>query len=304
MSDIKEIQPGYDVVVMGTGPAGLQAAIHAGRAKVSVLVLGRIHRSSLYKAHVENYCCLSNISGEDLLNTGMTQAVEAGADFLEEDVLKIEAKEAGFEIHTESERRIDAKTIVLAMGITRNRLGVPGEKELLGKGVSYCVDCDANFYKGQKVAVAGGESAAVSGALTLLFYASEVHLIAEKLDVTDRMATQLAASDVKLHLGRKVKEITGTEAVTGLTLDDGTHLDVAGVFIEKGAKGAIELAATLGVELDPERHQFIITDKEQRTNIPGIWAAGDICGQPWQVAKAVGEGCVAGLAAAKYSRKV
>jgi thioredoxin reductase (NADPH) len=95
----------------------------------------------------------------------------------------------------------------------------------------------------------------------------------------------------------------GSDEVSGLLLDNGETLDVEGVFIETGAKGAVELAATLGVALDDEKYEFIVTDKQQQTSIPGIYAAGDICGPPWQMAKAVGEGCVAGLAAAKYAKK-
>lgn len=304
MVQADEIRNPYDVVVMGTGPAGLQAAIHAARAKVSVLVLGRKHKSSLYKAHVENYCCLSGVSGEELLIMGEEQATASGADFLQEDVLDITPTDKGFDIRTESDHTVRTRTLILAMGITRNKLGVPGEKELLGKGVSYCVDCDANFYKNQKVAVVGGESAAVSGAMTLLFYASAVHLVAESLQVSDRMIALLEASEVHLHLGRKVKAIQGTEAVTGLVTDKDEHLEVSGVFIEQGAKGAVELAATLGVALDEKKFQYIQTDKSQQTNIGGIFAAGDICGPPWQMAKAVGEGCVAGLAAAKSAKKM
>ena len=294
----------FDVVILGTGPAGLQAAIHAARAKVSVLVMGRKHKSSLYKAHVENYCCLSSVSGEELLQMGVRHASQSGAQFLLEDVIKTSQENDMFIILTESERTIKTKTLILSMGISRNRLGVKGEKKFLGKGVSYCVDCDANFYKGEKVAVIGGESAAVSGALTLLFYAEEVHLISEQLKVSDRLDFQIRESGVNLYLGRKVKEIVGQEKVEGLVMDDGKKLTVSGVFIETGAKGAIELAATLGVELDSEKFRYINTDKQQRTNIPGIFAAGDICGPPWQMAKAVGEGCVAGLSAAKYAKKL
>jgi thioredoxin reductase (NADPH) len=100
-----------------------------------------------------------------------------------------------------------------------------------------------------------------------------------------------------------VTEITGQEQVEGVLLDDGTRLEVKGVFIELGAKGAIELASTLGVAMDPELPQYIATDKKQRTNIAGVLAAGDICGLPWQLAKAVGEGCVAGLEAAAYAKQ-
>jgi thioredoxin reductase (NADPH) len=192
----------------------------------------------------------------------------------------------------------------MTMGVTRNRLGVPGEKEFLGKGVSYCVDCDANFYKGSQVAVIGNESAAVSGALTLLFYAKEVHLVSDQLQVSDRLDYQIKESNVNVHLGRKVKEIIGQEKVEGLIMDDGQRLDVDGVFIETGAKGAVELAAILGVALDQEQFRYIVADKRQQTNVSGIYAAGDICGPPWQMAKAVGEGCVAGLSAAKYAKKL
>ncbi|MES0447761.1 MAG: NAD(P)/FAD-dependent oxidoreductase [Desulfobacterales bacterium] len=298
------IQEEYDVVILGTGPAGLQAAIHAARAKVSVLVMGREHKSSLYKAHVENYCCITGISGQELLQQGVRQASDSGAHFLHEDVIKTSQEDDRFIILTENERNIKTRALIMAMGITRNRLGVPGEKEFLGKGVSYCVDCDANFYKGAKVAVVGGESAAVSGALTLLFYAEEVHLVSNRLQVSDRLDYQIRESDVNIHLGCKVKEIVGLDNVDGLIMDDDQRLNVDGVFIETGAKGAVELAATLGVALDEEKFQYIVTDKQQQTNVPGIYAAGDICGPPWQMAKAVGEGCVAGLSAAKYAKKL
>lgn len=298
------IQEKYDVVILGTGPAGLQAAIHAARTKVSVLVMGREHKSSLYKAHVENYCCLSGISGEELLQQGVRQASDSGAHFLHEDVIETLQEDDWFIISTESGRTIKTRTIIMAMGVTRNRLGVPGEKEFIGKGVSYCVDCDANFYRGSKVAVVGSESAAVSGALTLLFYAKEVHLVSDQLQVSDRLDYQIKESNVNVHLGRKVKEIIGQEKVEGLIMDDGQRIDVDGVFIETGAKGAVELAAILGVALDQEHFKYIVTDKQQQTNVSGIYAAGDICGPPWQMAKAVGEGCVVGLSAAKYAKKL
>lgn len=298
------IQEEYDVVILGTGPAGLQAAIHAARAKVSVLVMGREHKSSLYKAHVENYCCITGISGQELLQQGVRQASDSGAHFLHEDVIKTSQEDDRFIILTENERNIKTRALIMAMGITRNRLGVPGEKEFLGKGVSYCVDCDANFYKGAKVAVVGDESAAVSGALTLLFYAEEVHLVSNRLQVSDGLDYQIRESDVNIHLGCKVKEIVGLDNVDGLIMDDDQRLNIDGVFIETGAKGAIELAATLGVALDEEKFQYIVTDKQQQTNVPGIYAAGDICGPPWQMAKAGGEGCVAGLSAAKYAKKL
>jgi thioredoxin reductase (NADPH) len=281
----------------------LQAAIHASRAKVSVLVLGREHKSSISRAHVENYCCMGRTDGETLLKEGRYQAEKSGAVFLDEDVIETSREDDWLKIKTESGRELKTRSLILAMGISRHKLGVPGEKELFGRGVSYCVDCDAGFYRGERVAVVGDESAAVSGALTLLFYADEVHLITKDLDVATGLADQLRQSAVLVHEGRRVKEILGGDKVEGLLLDGGIHLEVGGVFIELGAKGAVELAATLGVALDSETMKYIAADKKQETNLPGVYAAGDICGPPWQVAKAVGEGCVAGLEAAAYAKK-
>jgi thioredoxin reductase (NADPH) len=165
------------------------------------------------------------------------------------------------------------------------------------------VECDANFFKGEDVAVVGGASAAVGGALTLLDYAKSVNLIHEKLDVTDTLAGELKKSDVVIRENVKVQEISGDNAVKEIVLADGTKIPVAGVFIELGARGVMELAAHIGIQFDDEM-KYIDTNKNMETNVPGVFAAGDICGPPWQMAKAVGEGCVAGIAAATYAKKL
>ncbi len=293
----------YDVIILGSGPAGLQAAIHAARAKVSVLVMGKPSKSSLHRAHIENYCCMERTAGKDLLQQGIQQAEAAGTNFMYEDVVKVSQEDQWFIIRNESGKDLRCRALILAMGISRNKLRVPGEKELLGRGVSYCVDCDGGFFRNEPVSVVGNESAAASGALTMTFYASHVHLVCDQLEISEALAYQLSESEITIHEGRKVTEITGQEQVEGLLLDDGSRLDVKGVFIELGAKGAIELASALGVAMDPESPQYIATDKKQRTNIAGVLAAGDICGLPWQLAKAVGEGCVAGLEAAAYAKQ-
>ena len=292
----------YDVVIVGAGPAGLQAAIHAARKKVSVLVLGKENKSSLFRAHVENMCSLFNATGQAMLETGRRQAENFGSRFLDADILRIAPEGAQFALDTESGNRLTCKALILATGTARNKLRVKGEKELVGKGVSYCVDCDGNFYRGEEVAVVGGESAAADGALTLAEIAGTVHLICDDLKVSDALLGKLENSRVVVHRGAKIREIAGGEQVSALVLDDGTTLSTTGVFIELGAKGLMELATSLGVTLDDDM-RFIQTDKGQRTSVPGIFAAGDICGPPWQVAKAVGEGCVAGLNAADYAKK-
>lgn len=296
-------KPVYDVVILGSGPAGIQAAIHASRKKASVLMLGRLNKSSLFWAHVENFLGMFKTSGEDMLTTGLAQARSFGTEVLEEDALHLSQTGRCLHIETESGQAFCARSLIIATGTTRNKLGVPGEKELLGRGVSYCVDCDGGFFRGEDVAVVGGQSAAAGGALTLLSLARSVHVVAQSLDVSPALKAKLAESGAVLYEGRKVKAILGETSVTGLELDDGAQLAVSGVFIELGAKGVLELASTLGLQLD-DSMKYIATDKAQATNVPGVYAAGDICGAPLQMAKAVGEGCVAGINAATYAKNL
>ncbi len=294
----------YDVVIIGAGPAGIQAAIHASRKKTSVLILGRIENSALYNAHVENYACVAGITtGQVLLETGMAQAKQFGAEIIAEDVLKISQDEKTFQVEIESGSTIQTRTVIFTMGVSKKKLKAPGERKLLGRGVSYCVDCDANFYRGATVAVTGNRSAAVDGALTLLGYAEKVYLVCDKPEVSKDLLNRLNNSAVEIISNNAVKAIHGDNAVTSLELSSGNTIKVDGLFIELGSKGALELATQIGVQLDMETFKYIDTTKKTETNIPGMYAAGDITGPPYQMAKAVGEGCVAGMEAATFARK-
>ena len=290
-----------DVLIIGAGPAGLQAAIHSSRSKSKTIVIGKTKLSSLKWAHIENYCCMDKTpQGPDFLDSGVKQAKSFGAVIIEEEILKIEGVDAEFKVYTDAGKEIISKSLILATGIKRNKLGVKGEKQYLGKGVSYCVDCDANFFKGMIVAVVGDGSAAASGALLLTAYAYKVYLISENLEIDGRFSNQIEASEIQL-VKSKIKEIQVNEKVERIVLLNESSINLSGIFIELGQKGAIELASILGVILNAQG--YIMTNKEQETNIPGLFAAGDVSGPPFQVAKAVGEGCVAGLNAAKYARK-
>ncbi|MDD2466921.1 MAG: NAD(P)/FAD-dependent oxidoreductase [Desulfobulbus sp.] len=294
----------YDVVIIGVGPAGIQAAIHASRKKTSVLVLGRIENSALYGAHIENYAFVAGVTqGADLLNTGLLQAQSFGAEWSPEDVLKMNQEGDLFAMELESGRSVQARSIIFSMGVSKKKLGVPGEKDLAGRGVSYCVDCDANFYRGATVTVTGDRSAAVDGALTLLDYAAKVYLVAEELNVSQELLDRLLASKVE-WIKSSIEQIEGDRVVTSLKLVDGSTMETEGIFIELGSKGALELATQIGVQLDNESFKYIQVNRKQETNIPGIYAAGDIVGPPYQMAKAVGEGCVAGMESATYARKI
>jgi thioredoxin reductase (NADPH) len=293
----------YDVVIIGAGPAGIQAAIHASRKKTRVLILGRIENSALYWAHIENYAFVSGVTqGFDLLRIGLEQAKNFGAEVASEDVLKISREVTLFQLALESGRTITARTLIFCMGVSKKKLAVPGEKELAGHGVSYCVDCDANFYRNAIVTVTGDRSAAVDGALTLLDYAAKVYLVAEQLNVSKELLERLKASKVEC-IKSSIKQINGDRMVTSLLLANGDTLETEGIFIELGSKGALELATQVDVQLDTESFKYIATNRKQETNVAGIYAAGDIVGPPYQMAKAVGEGCVAGMEAATFARK-
>jgi thioredoxin reductase (NADPH) len=294
-----------DVAIIGCGPAGLQAAIHACGKKAKVFVFGNVEKSSLYKAHVANFCCFEKVVlGKDLLEAGRLQSESLGAEFVEEDLIETKIENNRFCLTSESGKIFVAKAIILAMGIARKKLRVKKERELLGRGVSYCVDCDAGFFRGMDVAVVGNESAAASGALTLLGFADKVFLICRKLSTSKALEDRLKNSAVQILEDTWVQEILGENDVEGVLLTNGETLDVKGVFVELGAKGAMELAASLGVVFDAETFSFIETNRKQETNIPGLYAAGDITGEPWQIAAAVGEGCVAGIEAARYAKKL
>jgi len=295
----------YDVVIIGAGPAGIQAAIHASRKKTHVLMLGRIENSALYPAHIENYACIDGVTdGKELLEAGISQIKRFGTEVSPEDVLKIfQDEDELFALELESGREVKTRTLIFSMGVSKKKLSVPGEQKFAGRGVSYCVDCDANFFRGATVIVAGNRSAAIDGALTMLGYADRVYLVAKELKGSDSLLSRLQESDVEVLAGTWVQEINGENAVNDILLENGDTIKVDGIFIELGSKGALELATQIGVQLDMEHFKHIDASSKQETNIPGVYGAGDIVGPPYQMAKAVGEGCVAGMEAAAYAKR-
>jgi thioredoxin reductase (NADPH) len=291
----------YDIVIIGSGPAGLQAAIHAARKKVKVAVIGRLDNSALEKAEVENYFGIERTEGKQLLATGVEQAVRFGAEVFEQDVLKAEKVGEEFIVITDYDMEFRSKALILAPGITHKKLNIPGDKEFLGKGVSYCAACDCNFFRNRTVAVIGDESTAASAALLLTEYAAVVYWISRSLNVAEQLMVKVKASKVKIISPSSVSRINGEEVVRSIELNDGRRLEVDGVFIELGAKGAADLAIELGVIPDPSG--IVEVTQGMQTAVHGLFACGDVTGKPWQLARAVGQGCIAGMNAAKLIRK-
>ncbi len=289
-----------DVAIIGLGPAGLQAAIHAARNKVKVVAMGKSESSSLNRADVENYFGIPSIEGKELLRVGREQAKNFGAELLEEDIIKLAKEGNRFKITTETDREVFARAIVLATGISRAKLGVPGEKEYLGKGVSYCASCDAGFFRGRAVAVIGEESEAAESAMLLDEYAAKVIWVHRELKASPQMLDKVKRTKVEMIAAKPVK-IIGETTVTGLELEGGQVLDVQGVFIALGAKGSMDLALELGILPDPSGQ--IKVDENCRTEMEYVYACGDVTGRPWQLARAVGQGCVAGDNASKAVRQ-
>jgi thioredoxin reductase (NADPH) len=288
-----------DITVIGLGPAGLQAAIHAARKKVKVVAVGKSEASSLNRAEVENYLGIDSMDGSELLSKGREQARRFGAELLEEEVVKLTKEGEAFVVITDHEREIRSRAVVLAVGISRAKLNVPGEKDFLGKGVSYCASCDAGFFKGRPVAVIGEESEAAESAALMAEYASKVYWVHRQLKASEQMVDKARKAQVEM-VQAKPTRIAGEQNVTGLELEGGRKLDINGVFIALGAKGSIELALELGIMPDPSGK--IPVDENCRTEMEMVYAAGDVTGTPWQLARAVGQGCVAGDNAARAVR--
>ena len=290
-----------DILIIGAGPAGLQAAIHAARKKVSVLLVGKPANSAMAGTHIENYFGLSGtVEGSEVLTVGLEQARSFGCRVLEENITSSSREGSIFRLVTENDETIEAKAVIIATGISRKKLGVPGEKELFGKGVSYCASCDCNFYKGRTVIIVGDETEAAVSAELMTRYASKVYWVVGDIAASDNVVKKAKDAGVEMVPG-KMESINGDAKVVSATVS-GKEIPTDGVFIELGAKSAADLA--MDMDVMPEMDDTIKVGEDCSTEVPGVFACGDITGRPWQVAKAVGQGAVAGMSAADYVKGV
>lgn len=286
-----------DVLVIGSGPAGIQAAIHASRRKVSVVVAGRPSASAAAGTEMDNYFGTGLVSGDRLIEEGIRQAESTGAVFSGQNVISSSRDGEAFRFVLEDGTEVVSKAVVIATGISRKKLGIPGEKELFGKGVSYCAVCDCNFYKGRRAVIVGNESEAATSAEMMTGYASETSWVAWDVQASPVLVEKAEAAGVRFY-SSKPRAIVGEAKVEALELEDGTTIPTDGVFIELGARSAADIAMDLDVM--PEMDDTIKVGTDCATEVPGVYACGDVTGKPWQVAKAVGQGCVAGTNAAAF----
>ncbi len=300
----------YDVVIVGGGPAGLTAGLYASRARLNSLLIerGLVGGQIANAERVENYSGFpEGINGFELGQLMHQQATKYGLRTLLVEVTGIELQ-GGQKVIRTSEGDFIAKAVIIASGSERQKLGVPGEEEFVGKGVSYCASCDAAFFREQPVAVVGGGDAAITEALHLTQFASKVIVIHRRHQLrASRILQEKSFAEPKIEFlwNTIVEEIKGEDVVKRLNLHnvitrEKSTLDLAGIFMSIGFKpNTAYLKATL--PLDATGH--ITTNEIMETEIPGIFAAGDIrYNSARQAVTAAGDGVTAAIYAEKFIR--
>jgi thioredoxin reductase (NADPH) len=293
----------YDIVVIGGGPAGLTAAIYARRANKNVLVLeaqafgGQI----ISTLKIDNYPGLYNVSGTDFANNLEEQAKALGATLKYEKAIEINTKE--MEVVT-VKNVYKTKAIILALGVKPRKLDLPNEEELIGKGISYCATCDGNFFKNKVVAVNGGGNAALEDALYLTDIAKKVYLIHRRdtFRAEDKTISMLKKKDnITFVLNSNITSINGKDHLESVEVTDNEGnknvIEVDGLF---EAIGQIPENSNIIDELELDQFGYIITDENMHTNLPHIYAAGDIRQKTLrQLTTATADGSIAATEAIK-----
>lgn len=295
----------YDVGIIGSGPAGLSAAIYAKRANLSAVVIEKEYEGTgqiAESGQVDNYPGFPGISGYDLGENFREHAVKLGVSFMEQEVTEIK-KEASsdFELVFADGSQVEAKTVIYAAGATPRRANIPGEQEYSGKGVSYCAICDGSFYRGKKVAVLGGGDTALDDAVYLADLAEQVYVIHRRKEFRGAATTVeklRKKENVTFVLEHQVKEITGAEKVNGVILEDGTAIAVDGVFVAYGSVPQTDLVKEL-VTLDAAG--YVKAEETGETSLAGLYVAGDARTKKLrQVVTAVSDGANAATAVVEY----
>ncbi|MFZ2189075.1 MAG: FAD-dependent oxidoreductase [Candidatus Moraniibacteriota bacterium] len=302
------MQETYDLIIIGAGPAGLAASIYASRYKLNHLLLGATIGGQVSEIrNLENWPGDISVTGFDLLSRFVEHCKVLGVAPQNESVVSVKKNDDGFfEVVTGKDTH-KTRAVIMAMGTEYRKMNIPGEKELTGKGVSYCATCDAMFFRDKVVSVIGGGNSAVTAALGLTDFASKVYLIyrGDRFPAEPIWLEKLANNPkIEAIKNTNIIEIKGEQKVEKVILDkahnDKTYLETDGVFVEIGSDPGVELARTLGVEIDEQG--YIKVNADMSTNVSGIFAAGDITtgsNKFRQIITASAEGAVAANGAYK-----
>ena len=297
-----------DVLIVGSGPAGLSAAIYAKRANLSLEIAEKIFMGTGQVAEsgrVDNYLGLPGMSGYDMGEVFRGHAESFGIPFREAEICGFERTENGWRAALAGGGSIEARTVIYAAGAKHRHLGVRGEEELAGRGVSYCAVCDGAFYRGKTVAVAGGGNTALDDALYLSELCEKVFLIHRRREFRGAAATLEKLRErpnVEILTEAVIEEIAGEKKVSCIRLANGRTIEVNGVFIAVGMQPETECVKDIA-ELDGAG--YIVADETGRTSAGGFFAAGDVrTKQLRQVVTAVSDGANAAISAAEYLRKI
>ena len=307
-----------DLIIIGAGPAGLTASIYATCFKLDHLVIGKVLGGQMILApDILNYPGFDEINGKDLADRMVNQTKKRGGEILLELIKAIERIDGGFKIITDTEKNIQAKAIILATGVERRKLNIPGENEYTGKGIEYCASCGKFDYAQKITAVVGGANAAAQTAIQVGHSASKVYIIYRGAELRcDPVWTEQIKMrrHIEVLYNAQVKEIKGDgQKVSAVLLEvknpqtqttEAKELAVDKVFIEIGGVPGTALLLPLGVAMD--QGGFISVDEKLSTNIPGIYVAGDVISHKYsieQITSAVGSGARAASAVFSYLKQ-
>lgn len=302
----------YDTIIVGFGPAGFTAALYAGRFAMKTLVIGLEFGGYAAKAGIiHNYPGVKNADGYELSKTMKEQAEEAGAVFLDGEVVSIKKEGDLFVVETKDEKFFNSKTIILATGSERRKLGLSREKELENKGVHYCVTCDGPIYVGKDIAVVGGGNAGVSAVLLASEYAKKIYLLVMGKELTAEPLNvekiKNMREKVEVLYETEIKGLLGENKLSGLSIVEKSgavkELKVDALFVEIGSLPANKLAQSLGLELNQQG--YVHSDTTMKTNVTGVYVAGDLCdvfGYFKQNITAAASGALAASSAYSYLR--
>ena len=301
----------YDLIIIGSGPAGLSAGIYAGRYRLKTLIIGKtLGGQASVAGEIWNYPGVKGKNGYEIAKIMREQAGDSGVEIVSGEVADARKIDGGFEVILKG-KKITSRMVILATGGERRKLGLPNEEELLGKGVHYCATCDAPLYEGKTIAFVGGGNASVKGAIMAAEYAKKIYMIVREKEfmAEPALVEELNKRGKKIEtlFESEVGEIVGAGELEKVILKNGhgknQELELDGLFIEIGMKPNSEIAQKLGVEVEKSGH--VVVDNYMKTNIDGVFAAGDMVSgfkDFAQIVIATATGSLAGFSAYKYSK--